>query len=1063
MVIRRLAALVVLSVALAATSNSQPLSVQQIAPAGSWDIRRTSTTGGQILFVAADVVYLYDGTTVRAVSETHAAGETVNQTVFSLGSDSIAGHVIGGWRRANGYSNISIDGAAALKVNVNPESVSIAGGCVFFVLQDPVVGQQAYKVDPVTGVRTQLSTSITVSRIVTDGCKAVWNWQPTNSSPSGIQYWDGAAMTTLETDVSGFAPDVEPFRRGRLVYAKKVGAIPQVFVVDTNRLPLTAVQLSNETDATKLLLPITDGRHVAWWRSDTNGANAQLIFNGGLVYPTGALAALDFQFLEMPFELDRGQLLWKRASGPYIYDNGKQAFALEPPTGITYGTPWLNDGYIAALGHTAPGQIGDVISPYRITATPPDDAIQPSPPLLVTATPGTGQVTVAWDSILGATSYNLYMANVAGGVTRDNYATLPGGRKIANVTNPFTVTSLPKGTYSFAVTAVEGSTEGPSSRVATALPGLPWQAVGGFPGTQFQSVAADQANASLVYAGSNGSVYKSADGGITWTQVLSSATTGANTVAALAVNGPVVFANTMTVADIWKSANSGGTWTRILDATGFGEQAGSLRIDPVITTTMYAGDFILPGKTSAQSMVIKSIDGGTTWAHTPQGPPGDEIHAYALAIDPANPSTLYAGGSGTPNTVKSINGGTSWTNVPIPGVTGGVYSLVVDPTNSSIVYATTRDAGVFKSVNGGASWTAQNNGITVTSFVGYNSILIDPQNSNYLHLGAGNGYWYSLDGGLNWTAKNDGFGVSPPYISALALTPARRLIAATSDGLFLLGVGPAPEVTSVLPNSGDPAGGTSVTIAGSGFQPAATVTFGGTAATNVIVVNATTITATTPAHAAGAVSVVVTNFDTTSGTLANGFTYSTVPPAPPTGVTATAQTSTSVLVSWNSVSTATSYQVYRQAPGVAFSPVGTPTAGTSFTDTTATANTSYLYRVRASNTAGASGDSAADIATTVIFFDDPLAAGMVVKAVHLSQARTAVNAVRQLAGLGAALFTDAASPGVVVKSVHVTEMRSALDLALGPLGRGTGGYTDSALTAVVIKAVHFQEIRNRVK
>src|SRR5207253_6193470 len=224
-----------------------------------------------------------------------------------------------------------------------------------------------------------------------------------------------------------------------------------------------------------------------------------------------------------------------------------------------------------------------------------------------------------------------------------------------------------------------------------------------------------------------------------------------------------------------------------------------------------------------------------------------------------------------------------------------------------------------------------------------------------------------------------------------------------------------------------------------------------------------TITATTPAHSAGAVSVMVTNFDTTTGTLPNAFTYVSVPPAAPTGVTATAQTPTSVLVTWNAASTATSYQVYRQAPGVAFAPLGSPTASTSLTDSSATADTSYLYRVRAINSAGASGDSAADIATTVIFLDDPQVAGIVVKAAHLSQARTAVNAVRHLAGLDPVVFTDAASAGVVVRSLHITEMRSALDEALGPLDRTVSGYTDTSLTGIVIKAVHFQEIRDRLE
>src|ERR1019366_6849182 len=72
------------------------------------------------------------------------------------------------------------------------------------------------------------------------------------------------------------------------------------------------------------------------------------------------------------------------------------------------------------------------------------------------------------------------------------------------------------------------------------------------------------------------------------------------------------------------------------------------------------------------------------------------------------------------------------------------------------------------------------------------------------------------------------------------------------------------------------AGGTAVTITGTNFAAGATVTFGGTAATNVAVVNGTTITATTPAGRAGAVTVTVT-VNGQSGSLTNGFSY-VVPP-----------------------------------------------------------------------------------------------------------------------------------------------------------------------------------------
>ena len=82
-------------------------------------------------------------------------------------------------------------------------------------------------------------------------------------------------------------------------------------------------------------------------------------------------------------------------------------------------------------------------------------------------------------------------------------------------------------------------------------------------------------------------------------------------------------------------------------------------------------------------------------------------------------------------------------------------------------------------------------------------------------------------------------------------------------------------VTSVSPG-GPTAGGTAVTITGTNFATGATVTFGTTAATNVVVVSATSITASTPAGTVGAVTVTVTNPLAQSGSLANGFTYTVV-------------------------------------------------------------------------------------------------------------------------------------------------------------------------------------------
>ncbi|MEO8504709.1 MAG: IPT/TIG domain-containing protein [Acidobacteriota bacterium] len=83
---------------------------------------------------------------------------------------------------------------------------------------------------------------------------------------------------------------------------------------------------------------------------------------------------------------------------------------------------------------------------------------------------------------------------------------------------------------------------------------------------------------------------------------------------------------------------------------------------------------------------------------------------------------------------------------------------------------------------------------------------------------------------------------------------------------------PAPLVVAVSPASGPTTGGTAITITGNNFANGATVLVGSSAATGVVFVNASTLTAVTPAGS-GIQAVKVTNPDATNGTLANGFFY----------------------------------------------------------------------------------------------------------------------------------------------------------------------------------------------
>ncbi len=92
--------------------------------------------------------------------------------------------------------------------------------------------------------------------------------------------------------------------------------------------------------------------------------------------------------------------------------------------------------------------------------------------------------------------------------------------------------------------------------------------------------------------------------------------------------------------------------------------------------------------------------------------------------------------------------------------------------------------------------------------------------------------------------------------------------AETSAGLDL-----PPGVVSITPHSGPSAGGTPVTISGNNFDPGAQVQIGGNDCDDIVVVDVDTITCDTPAGASGPADVTVTNPDTLSGTLVDGFLY----------------------------------------------------------------------------------------------------------------------------------------------------------------------------------------------
>ncbi|HUR82005.1 MAG TPA: IPT/TIG domain-containing protein [Thermoanaerobaculia bacterium] len=272
---------------------------------------------------------------------------------------------------------------------------------------------------------------------------------------------------------------------------------------------------------------------------------------------------------------------------------------------------------------------------------------------------------------------------------------------------------------------------------------------------------------------------------------------------------------------------------------------------------------------------------------------------------------------------------------------------------------------------------------------------------------------------------------------------------------------PPPTVTGIAPAGGSLAGGTNVTITGTNFTAGSVVSFGGSAATNVVVVNANTITATSPAHDAGAVDVVVTNPLGQRPTLTNGFLFTNAPiiTTQPVSQSVAYQGSAPLTVA-ASGPPAITYQWYAGIASDTSSPIG---GATSANYNTPELTSKKRYWARATNASGFADSSTATIA--VLFTDNTLTAAAVLKAAHVNELRTRIDALRlKYGGLGAyAYATDPTiTPGVTaLKAQHIVELRAALAPAYFNATGTTATYpTDPALAATaVVKAAHISELR----
>ncbi len=319
------------------------------------------------------------------------------------------------------------------------------------------------------------------------------------------------------------------------------------------------------------------------------------------------------------------------------------------------------------------------------------------------------------------------------------------------------------------------------SQAAPIISALRWRSVGPYVGGRVVAVTGVRGNPDLFYMGAvDGGVWKSTDYGIRWTNISDSTLPGSsNSIGAIAVapsNTNVLYVGTgesdirgdMISGDgVFRSADGGKTWTRAgLEDT---HTISNLIVDPANPNVVYAsslGHVFVPGQNRG---VFKTMDGGHTWKRILFV--NDSTGAVNLVMDPRHPRVLYvatwqayrtpwslmSGGAGS-GIYKTVDGGLHWTNITrhrgLPRETLGKIGLAVSASDPNIVYATIQaaDGGVFRSDDAGATWKRvnQNWELRQRAFY-YMAIFVDPTNPNTVYMPEVEGLFVSHDGAKTFT------------------------------------------------------------------------------------------------------------------------------------------------------------------------------------------------------------------------------------------------------------------------------------------------------------------------
>ena len=295
-----------------------------------------------------------------------------------------------------------------------------------------------------------------------------------------------------------------------------------------------------------------------------------------------------------------------------------------------------------------------------------------------------------------------------------------------------------------------------------------WTTSGPF-GVPLSSVAIDPTNPETVYAGTGGEVIKSTNGGLSWRTCLETPSGLAIFYSGLAID-PLFSSNVYAATNVgvFKSTDAGGSWAAIRPPSS-NPVAYSVAVDPTNPSTILAG---------TAGGLFKSTNRGGSWS-------GRLLAAsvYSLVFAPQRPSTIYGADFQysyyyyfTSQLHRSTDASATWSSHGA-GILISPGALAVDPTNPSILYAGSYDrGGVYKSLDFGSTWRRANSELGSSPVL---ALVIDPRNPSTLYAANSTGVFRSTDGAVTWREFNTGLPSYPPVVS-LAIDPTgTRLHAGT--------------------------------------------------------------------------------------------------------------------------------------------------------------------------------------------------------------------------------------------------------------------------------------------